>query len=361
RQADSTRLAACWYSFTPFQISYSLPDAAPHKLSVYCLDWDASGREQIVELLDSNLNVLQSQTVANFQKGTYVSFAVNGSFVVRVRPIKGNAVVSGLFLDPLVSSVPQASQPVLSPAGGSLASGQKITLSSSTSGAAIRYTLDGSTPTSASALYTAPFSLTASATVNARAFAANMTDSTVSSGSFTVATPVSAGGAKVSFLGVDSRTSGTWKGVLGLEGYSLPPETHTFPSTIGVGSAGNLEWTWSLLSNDSRALQRSYNSTRIAACAYGSSFYYDIDLRDGKTHTVSLYCLDWEQAGRVQTVEIFDPLTQSVLHSYTLSSFSNGVYLKYAVEGRLLVRLTRKAGPNAVVSGVFVDSSPIDL
>lgn len=57
--------------------------------------------------------------------------------------------------------------PVLSPASGSYASGQQVNIAEMTAGAAIHYTTDGSEPTSSSALYSGPFTLTHSQTVNA--------------------------------------------------------------------------------------------------------------------------------------------------------------------------------------------------
>jgi hypothetical protein len=69
----------------------------------------------------------------------------------------------------LTSPQTQCATPTISPNGGSFSSAQTVTLAS-TAGASIYYTLDGSTPTPASTLYTAPFSVTASATLNCAAF-----------------------------------------------------------------------------------------------------------------------------------------------------------------------------------------------
>ena len=62
------------------------------------------------------------------------------------------------------------SAPTFSPAGGTSACPVTVTLSSSQSGAAIRYTTDGTDPTASSTLYTSPLVLTVTTTLKARAF-----------------------------------------------------------------------------------------------------------------------------------------------------------------------------------------------
>ncbi|MDD5688278.1 MAG: carbohydrate-binding protein [Elusimicrobia bacterium] len=76
--------------------------------------------------------------------------------------------------------------PTISPAAGPYSGSVTVTLGCATSGAEIRYTTDGTDPTSSSTLYSAPFTLTASATVRTRAFKATMTDSSVNSVAYTV-------------------------------------------------------------------------------------------------------------------------------------------------------------------------------
>ncbi|MDD5688433.1 MAG: chitobiase/beta-hexosaminidase C-terminal domain-containing protein [Elusimicrobia bacterium] len=85
------------------------------------------------------------------------------------------------------ADIPNAvATPTISPSAGSYASYVTVTLGCATSGAEIRYTTNGADPTSSSTLYSAPFTLTASATVRARAFKATMTDSSVNSAAYTV-------------------------------------------------------------------------------------------------------------------------------------------------------------------------------
>ena len=57
-----------------------------------------------------------------------------------------------------------AATPTFSPAAGSYASAQSVTISTATGGATIYYTLDGSTPTTSSAVYSG--AITVNVTIN---------------------------------------------------------------------------------------------------------------------------------------------------------------------------------------------------
>ena len=78
--------------------------------------------------------------------------------------------------------------PVISPAGGYLFAPTMVTITCATDGAAIYYTEDGSTPTTSSNVYSAPFSVSAPATIKAFAVKTDMTDSNVSTVTFMEAT-----------------------------------------------------------------------------------------------------------------------------------------------------------------------------
>ncbi|MBI9031592.1 chitobiase/beta-hexosaminidase C-terminal domain-containing protein [bacterium] len=76
--------------------------------------------------------------------------------------------------------------PEISPNGGSYTDEVEVSITCLTDGATIYYTLDGSDPTTASLVYSGPFSLNADATVKAFATKADYTDSEIASADFTI-------------------------------------------------------------------------------------------------------------------------------------------------------------------------------
>jgi Domain of unknown function (DUF4082)/Chitobiase/beta-hexosaminidase C-terminal domain len=117
----------------------------------------------------------------------------------------------------VVFSPAQVVAPTFSPNPGSYTSQQQVTLGDSTSGAAIRYTLDGSTPTSTTgAVYAGPITISSTTTVKAIAYAAGMLDSPVVTATYTINT----GAASVSIFSPSAAPAD-------------PPST-TDPLTVGV-------------------------------------------------------------------------------------------------------------------------------
>ena len=104
---------------------------------------------------------------------------VNGHVYVGGR----NAVtVYGL----LATGAPLAAAPTFSPAGGTYASAQSVTLSSTTPNASIYYTTNGTPASTGSTLYTAPIQVTASETIEAVAIAPGYAQSAQSMATYTI-------------------------------------------------------------------------------------------------------------------------------------------------------------------------------
>ena len=71
---------------------------------------------------------------------------------------------------------------------------------------------------------------------------------------------------------------------------------------------------------------------------------------------MAIYSLDYYAQGlRTQTVSILDGATNAVLDSQSLSSFQNGKYLVWNLQGHVVLRVTNTSMVNAVVSGLFFD------
>ncbi len=147
----------------------------------------------------------QSVTISCSTDGATIRYTTDGSTpsntssvyagpisVTSTKTIKARAFKSGMADSPLAEStytigtVSQVAAPVFTPGGGTYQSSQNVTISCATSGATIRYTTDGTTPTTSSPVYTGAINISASQTVKAYASKSGMTDSTVTTAVYTV-------------------------------------------------------------------------------------------------------------------------------------------------------------------------------
>ena len=84
--------------------------------------------------------------------------------------------------------------PTFSPAGGTYTSAQSVTISTTTSGATIRYTTNGVDPTSSSTAVSGAINIAATMTLKAKAFLSGSTDSSVAMAIYTINTSGGGGG-----------------------------------------------------------------------------------------------------------------------------------------------------------------------
>jgi len=162
--------------------------------------------------------------------------------------------------------------------------------------------------------------------------------------------------AEVAFVGTDSSTQGNWSNLYGSDGYVVVNDATSLPAFATVTPTGQLNYTWTASTTDSRALRRALSAGRIAATWYSpSSFDIDVNVTAPTPQQVAVYGLDWDGAGaRVERIDVLNASNNAVIDSRTISNFSNGQYLVWTIRGHVLIRVTRLAGPNAVVSGVFI-------
>ena len=76
--------------------------------------------------------------------------------------------------------------PTFSPAGGTYTSAQNVIISTTTADATIRYTTNGSEPTSSSTAYSSPFSVSSTTTIKAKGFKDGWTPSATASATYTI-------------------------------------------------------------------------------------------------------------------------------------------------------------------------------
>ena len=150
---------------------------------------------------------------------TTASTKYTGAITVNTtQTIKAIASASG-FLQSAVASATYTLQsqtlaPTFSPGPGSFNTAQNVTLTSGTSGAKIYYTTNGTTPTTSSTLYSGPVSVTSTTTINAIAAATGLSNSPVSTATYSIV----AGGTGVDFSNgfSSSATVMTFNGSTGL-------------------------------------------------------------------------------------------------------------------------------------------------
>ena len=139
-----------------------------------------SGLTQVANGSNDDYTGTTSQVTISVTAGVAYQIAVDG--------YGGASGSISLRVTPPVVANPVAT-PVISPGSTSATGPVTVSMSCATSGATIRYTTNGSDPTSSSTVYGGSFTQGSSATVKARAFKSGMSDSAVASATYTIITP----------------------------------------------------------------------------------------------------------------------------------------------------------------------------
>jgi hypothetical protein len=132
----------------------------------------------------SNANIYYTLDGNDPDESSTLYTAPNTITVAATTTIKARAYMDGM--DPSVIAtadytidLPDVAEPQISPPGGVYATAQMVTITCATPGAQIRYTTDGTTPDQGSPLYRGSFSVPATTTVRARAYATDMDPSPI--------------------------------------------------------------------------------------------------------------------------------------------------------------------------------------
>lgn len=161
------------------------------------------------------------------------------------------------------------------------------------------------------------------------------------------------------FVSNNTTASGDWQSFAGSQGAYLPGQTSNFPSfvtttisngqvTRAPGGRGNS----ALLEN---VAGNGRNGTYLSSA---TQIVLDMNFTDGQIHRTSFYAANSKNKGGAERIDIVDPTTGQVIATQDISSFSKGTYATFDLSGQVQVRITRLAGPEAALSGVFFDAPP---
>ncbi|MBU1042877.1 MAG: immunoglobulin domain-containing protein [Candidatus Omnitrophica bacterium] len=359
KAAGTDRIAGCWYGFSSFDINVSITDGQTQQVGIYCLDWSSTARRQTVQILDAgNQAVLDTQVInTSFDDGIYLVWNISGSVIIRLIKTSGdNAVISGVFFGgPGIAGV--APSIITEPEGVTIIEGQSAVFNVTANGSdPLTYQwyrddiiIDGATASS----YTTPAAVLAD---NGLSFKVTITNDygTITSNE-AVLNVDPAGNAAAVFINSDIATQGNWIGQYGADGYNVIGDTVNYPSYAQVSRSNSGQWVWNSATTNASALEKVLGSDRIAGCWYGSpSQDIQVNITDGQTHQMAIYCLDWESSARRQRVEVLDAVSKAVLDIQELNNaFTNGVYLAWNISGSVIIRITQTGTDNTVVSGIF--------
>jgi YVTN family beta-propeller protein len=165
------------------------------------------------------------------------------------------------------------------------------------------------------------------------------------------------------FGGVDAVTQGGWNGQYGGDGYFIANGASGSPPYASYNVAGAIPYTWGGQTSDPRAPQNgpAAGSNRIASAFtqyLGQPFQIHLNFAGGGPRPVALYLLDWDNAGRVQTITIRDASTNAPIDERTFSNFRDGLYALWNLQGNVILTIAPAPWTTAAVSGVFFGAAP---
>ncbi|MGA3008599.1 MAG: chitobiase/beta-hexosaminidase C-terminal domain-containing protein, partial [Opitutaceae bacterium] len=155
---------------------------------------------------------VQSVTITSATPGAIIHYTTDGTTPTETRgtlysaPVSVNVATTlqamaykASYLDSSMTSgsytlnLPPAAAPVFSPVAGTFSSAQTVTITSGTTGATIRYTIDGSAPTETNGtLYSGPVTINSTAVLHAIAYKVGFADSPITGGLYTIISSSSA-------------------------------------------------------------------------------------------------------------------------------------------------------------------------
>jgi sugar lactone lactonase YvrE len=169
---------------------------------------------------------------------------------------------------------------------------------------------------------------------------------------------------ELTVLAPSSTSSATnWGGAFGKDGYDLAAwdgqsDVSNLPG-VSVSLLQGSRFVWAPNTSDPRALPSPDGLKRTASTYFSpSKIQVRLTFKAAYTGNLRLYAVDWDRRGRQESISIGG---QSVIFSSKWGAFSQGQWaifpINVAAGGTVTITVTREAGVNAVLSGIFLGDS----
>ena len=235
RAGEERRLQNCIFEGTngdringPYTTFFVVPNASPAGWSEFsvnmqgfrCVRWrDPNGNGLVAELEFWRNGVKMTGTAF----GTEGSWENNGHTYPQALDESTSTYFDGPRAGPHPyigidsNGTPAVADPNFTPVPGTYTSAQSVSITSATSGASIRYTTNGSTPSSTvGTVYSTPLSIGSTTTLKAIAYKSGTSDSTITTGAYTI----NAGGGSIGSISRE-----VWTGISGTTVANTPVGT----------------------------------------------------------------------------------------------------------------------------------------
>lgn len=219
--------------------------------------------------------------------------------------------------------------PIFYPTPGTYASTVTVTLSSSTLGATIYYTTDGSEPTSDSALYTSGIAVFSTTTLKAKAYKDGWTPSNVATGTYTINGPVATptfippGGHYTTpqTVSISTATAGATIRYT-MDGSDPSENSSVYSNPIQISSTTTIK---------ARGYKTNFSQSAIASATYtisaypiifpsapstlapGSEFWMDIQVGSANSPVNNLFGISFNLKYPTNDIDVVTPYTSAVL------------------------------------------------
>jgi len=168
------------------------------------------------------------------------------------------------------------------------------------------------------------------------------------------------GGGPPPLVPVETHPQGDWVGSYGHNGYDLAAwnsssDLMDIPSASLSLTHGS-RYRWATSTTEERALESPNGSPRYAATYYDENeITLQLKFKEAYTGELHLYALDWDGESRRETITVGGET------ALLLASFHEGAWASFPIKvsagDSVTVTVQRNAGPNAVLSGVFLGAS----